>query len=247
MTPVWNAPSAYLLLSKKDVHLWRADLALAERSIQKLNQTLSIDERERAGRFHFEQDRRYFIVRRGILRTILGYYLNVEPGRLQFQYGKNGKPALADTFGNGTISFNISRSERLALFVFTRDREIGVDIEYMRDISEMEQIVERFFSVKENEVFRSLPKSQKREAFLNGWTCKEAFIKALGGGLSQSLDEFDVSLVPGEPARLLRISGDPKEASRWSLRTLRPAPNYVGTFAVKSHMFETKRWRWELT
>ena len=111
----------------------------------------------------------------------------------------------------------------------------------------MEQIAERLFSVKENEVFRSLPKSQKRGAFFKGWTCKEAFIKALGDGLFQPLEKFDVSLAPGEPASLLRIKDDSREASRWMIQDLKPAPNYAAAFAVKSHMFETKCWQWEVT
>jgi 4'-phosphopantetheinyl transferase len=120
-----------------------------------------------------------------------------------------------------------------------------VDIEHIRDTPEMEQIVERFFSIKENEVFRSLPESRKREAFFNGWTCKEAFVKALGDGLSRPLDEFDVSLIPGESAERSGIEGGSGEASQWSIQNLKPAPDYVGAFAVKSHSFEIKRWRWD--
>ena len=106
----------------------------------------------------------------------------------------------------------MSRSGGLALYGFTRDRSIGVDIELMRDIPEMNQIAERFFSISENAVFRSLPETMRTEAFFNCWTRKEGFIKAIGKGLSQPMDKFDVSLVPGESARLLRINGDSKRA-----------------------------------
>jgi 4'-phosphopantetheinyl transferase len=200
----------------------------------------------RAGRFHFQKDRRRFIIRHGMLRMILGRYLGVNASELRFSHGENGKPAITEKPGNGTIHFNLSHSNGVALFAFTRDREIGVDIEYIHHISDMEQIAERFFSKNENEVFRSLPQNQKREAFFIGWTCKEAFVKALGDGLSWPLNKFDVSLVPGEPANLLRIEGDSIERSRWSIKNLNPAPDYVGAFAVKSRIAEIKCWRWEI-
>jgi 4'-phosphopantetheinyl transferase len=235
MVPLWKIPQSELTLAEKDIHVWRADLDLPIMDFQKLYQTLSIAERVRAERLHFEKDRRRFIVGRGTLRTILGFYLNVEPGRLQFCYGKNGKPALADAFGNGTIHFNQSYSEGLGLYAFTRDQEIGVDIEYIRDIQEMNQIAERFFSAGENAVFRSLPESKKKEAFFNCWTRKEAFVKAKGQGLSLGFDQFEVSLTPGEAAALLSINGDFQEASCWSLQELDPELGFAGTLAVRGH------------
>jgi 4'-phosphopantetheinyl transferase len=198
----------------------------------------------RAERFHFEHDRKRFIVARGILRTILGWYLGVEHSRLQFCYRKNGKPALADTFGKGRIHFNLSHSEGLALYAFTRDREIGVDIEYIHDLSEMDQIAERFFSTGENNVFRELPESKKKEAFFRCWTCKEAFIKAIGDGLSHPLDKFDVSSVPGEPARLLGIEGDAKAASRWTIQELKPASGFAAAFAAEGRRWRLRCWQW---
>ncbi len=244
MGPSWNIPLSSLSLSNRDIHIWQADLDLPTISIQKLNQTLSIDERERAERFHFDQDRKRFIAGRGILRTILGCYLGVEPSLLHFCSGKNGKPRLAHTLGNGTIHFSLSHSEGIVLYGFTRGREIGVDIERVRDIPEMDQIAEQFFSVKENDIFRSLPENKKKGAFFNCWTRKEAFIKAIGDGFSRPLDKFDVSLVPGEPARLLSIEGDSKEASRWSIQDLKPPSGFAAAFAVEGQTWRLHCWEW---
>ena len=127
----------------------------------------------------------------------------------------------------------MSHSEGLALYGFTRDHEIGVDIEHIYDIPEMEQIAEQFFSVRENAVFHGLPESKRKEAFFNCWTRKEAFIKAVGDGLSRSLDSFEVSLLPGKPAHLLCVGNDPLEASRWHLRELTPAHGYTGALVVE--------------
>ena len=112
-----------------------------------LSQTLSPDERIRAKRFHSEKDRNRFVICHGILRILLASYLSVEPGELQFSFEKYGKPVLADSFGRVKIHFSMSRSGDKTLFAFTRSGEIGVDVEQMRNIFEMDQIVERCFSI----------------------------------------------------------------------------------------------------
>ncbi len=244
MELVWNAPTKPTQIEKGAVHIWRANLDLPTHDFRHLEEKLSIDEKIRAERLRFERDRNRFIVSSGILRTILGYYLDAEPDEIRLRYENRGKPRLGDAFHHTGIHFNLSHSEGLALYIFTRDHEAGIDIERIRDIPEMDKIVEQFFSKRERDVFRKLPERQKRKAFFNGWTCKEAFIKATGDGLSHPLDKFDVSLVPGEPAKLLSIEGDSREASQWSIQHLKLAPNYVGALAVKSQVFETKHWRW---
>jgi len=196
LSPSLSPPPLDIELPADEIHVWYACLEQPVSRFQRLKQLLSPDESMRAERFHFEEDRKRFIACHGILRTILGRYLNVDPSRLQFCNGKNGKPSLVDTLGSESIRFNSSKSNGVALFAFTRGREIGVDIEHIRDIPEMEQIAERFFSVKENAAFHTLPQSKKKEAFFNCWTRKEAFIKAIGEGLYCHLDKFDVSLAP---------------------------------------------------
>ncbi len=240
-------PPAKLTLGDDEIHIWFSVLDQKADVIYNFFQMLSPNERRRAGWFHCYEDKARFITRHGILRMILGHYLGVKPGEVQFYYGKNGKPAILETFGVGTIHFNLSHSNGAALFAFTRSHEIGVDIEYIHDVIEMEQIVNRFFSLNERDVFHSLPKSQKREAFFKGWTCKEAFVKALGDGLFKPLCKFDVSLVPGESSEVFRIEGNSREASRWSIQNLNPAPHYLGAFAVKSNLLQLKCWRWDST
>jgi len=244
MIPVWKSPPKSLLLLEKDVHIWRAALDLPNSDLEELKQKLSIDERIKAEHFHFERERRRFIVGRGILRRILGFYLSIKPVDLQFSYGKNGKPGLANSFGNRRIDFNMTRSEGLALYGFALDRQIGVDVERMRDIPEMNRIVEIFFSERENDIFRSLPENRKKEAFFRCWTRKEAFIKATGNGLSQSLDRFDVSMDPDEPARLLGIEGSSKATTRWSIQDLKPAPGFAAAFAVEGRKWQLHCWQW---
>jgi len=244
MEVVWKIPLTNLQLLKGEIHFWRTNLDLPIMGFQELFQRLSIDERMRAERFHFEKDGKQYVVGVGILREILGSYVGIEPSELRFCHGKYGKPRLSDVFGNETVYFNMSYSEGLALYGFSRDCEIGVDIEFVRDFPEMDKIAERFFSRKENEVFLSLPESKKKEAFFNCWTRKEAFVKAIGDGLYQPLDNFDVALIPGVPARLLRTEGDSKTASRWFIQDLKPAPGFIAAFAVEEYGCQPHFWQW---
>ena len=200
-------------------------------------------ERIRSESFHFERDRRHFIVARAVLRTILGRYLQIEPKRVQFSYGPHGKPELAERAGDGELRFNIAHSHELALYAFTRGREIGVDLEYLRNLPDAEQIAANFFSARENATLQALSTSQRQQAFFNCWTRKEAYIKAIGKGLSQPLDQFEVSLAPKAPASLLNVAGAPEEASRWSLKALTPAPGYAAALAVEGHRWRPTFWQ----
>ncbi len=238
---VWNLPPADLNLSSNAVHVWRASLEQPALPIQQLAQTLSEDEQLRAKRFYFERDRKHFIVGRGMLRTILGHYANTEPNQLQFSYGSRGKPALASTNTDSMLQFNLSHSNGLALYAVTRDRQIGIDLEYIRPISDIEQLTKRFFSPSEYSVIRSLPKNEQQVTFFKIWTCKEAYLKATGEGLAQ-LQQVEVSLTDGETCQL-NIHRDSQGATYWSLQMLAPATDYVAALAVEGHDWDLSCWQ----
>ncbi len=240
----WSSPPRTLILGSDEVHVWRAVLDLKASGVQSLQQTLSEDERARAERFHFQKDRERFTVGRGMLRVILGRYLNKEPGQLRFYYGRHGKPSLARESGDDELRFNMSHSYGLALFAITQGREIGVDLEPIRTDLPHEEIAERFFTPREVAALRVLSASVQPQAFFNCWTRKEAYIKARGEGLTVRLDQFDVSLAPGEPAALLYNSRDLQEVCRWSLQELVPWPGYVAALAVEGAGWRLKCWQW---
>ena len=229
----WLFPPSSLTLSKDDVHVWLAELGPPAARVQQMAQCLSETERIKSDSFHFKRDRMHFIVSRAVLRMILGRYLQIEPKGVQFSYGHHGKPDLAEPLGESTLRFNLAHSQDLALYAFTLDREIGVDLEYLRVISDIKQIASEFFSANEITTLHALPASQRRQAFFNCWTPKEAYIKAIGKGLSQPLDQFEVLLAPTESACLRSVERDPERASRWSLSALTPAPGYVAALAVQ--------------
>jgi 4'-phosphopantetheinyl transferase len=245
----WPPAPGKPVLMDGEVHVWGAPLEQERASVDAFFRTLSPDERERAGRFYFERDRRHFIVGRGVLRNILGRYLDLEPQALVFSYGPKGKPSLAQELVKAAppavdLRFNLSHSGGLALYAFTYGRDLGVDIEQLRALEDAERIASRFFAAGEVRVFGALPTPLRMQGFFNCWTRKEAYIKATGEGLSMPLDCFEVSLIPGEPARFLRVEGEPAAALRWFLRELDPASGYVAAVCVERQDWTLQCWRW---
>lgn len=231
-------------IANDQVHVWSAMLNQPPAYLQRFLNTLSSDERDRANRFHFDRDRQHFIAARGILRTILSYYLPHKPEQLCFRYTKYGKPYLEIADISCDLRFNLSHSHGMAVFAFTKGQEIGVDIEWIRKGISREQIAERYFSHHEVSALHRLSEDQQDEAFFNCWTRKEAFIKAKGEGLSMPLDEFTVSLAPGEPASLLSLKNYPQELSRWTLRELSPPAGFAAAVAVEVLAPKLELWKW---
>lgn len=213
------------------MHVWRARLDPPDDSLMAV---LSPEERERAARFHFERDRSRFAMGRGYLRALLGRYVGCAPEQIVFRYGQRGKPSLAaDATG---LEFNAAHSHDVALFAFALGAPVGVDVELVRPGPAEEGIADRFFSPLEAEALRSLPEAERREAFFRCWTRKEAFVKANGEGLTYGLDQFTVSLSPDEPARLVDVARDPREADAWSLHHVDPGDSYIGAVAVRGRV-----------
>ena len=232
-----------LALDDKDVHIWRVSLRQSPALLQQLRQTLSADEAARAARFHFPHDREAFIVARGILRYLLTGYLNAEPQQLTFGYEQAGKPFLSGGFAN-QIFFNLSHSHNMAFYAISYQPKVGIDVEYIRPITDIEQIAARNFSPNENAQLRSLPQHMLVESFFNCWTRKEAYVKAIGNGISHPLQDFDVSLMPGEPARLLSISGSESEAARWTMSDLEPSAGYAAAVVVEGSGYSILHHEW---
>ncbi len=242
--PQWRPPPDDLVLNSDEVHVWQASLDQAPFQVRLLQDTLSTDERARAERFYFEKDRQRFIVARGVLRAILGRYLNRAPEALGFLYNAYGKPALAGEPDGTPIHFNLSHSHDIALYAVTRHREVGIDLERIRLDLAFEDIAERFFSPAEAETLRTLPTEIQRQTFFRFWTRKEAYAKARGEGLSLPLDQLDVLLTPG-PSEV--ASGDPAgspKAAGWSFQEPTPAPGYAAALAMQGHGLRLACWRW---
>jgi len=193
---------------------------------------LSSQERIRAGRFRFERHRRRFVVCRALVRNVLGAHIDVAPEQIRFAYGVHGKPRLDGDVDCG-VRFNVSHSGDWALVAITEGKEVGVDIERVTPIDDIEGLMEQVFSPLEQDTLNAVPEPDRLDAFYAGWTRKEAYIKARGDGLQRALDTFDIELAPGEPARLIQVRDEPEEARRWRLESLDTVPGYAAALCVE--------------
>jgi 4'-phosphopantetheinyl transferase len=222
------------VLPHDEIHVWKQKLNSEFAGVELFGRTLSADELQRAGRFRFDAGRNEYIVARGTLRVLLGSYLNIPPGQLLFTYSEYGRPSLVNDSPVRDVDFNISHSSGVALLAFARGRKIGIDVEYVRRDFGTSEIAEHFFSTAERAVLRDLPQEQRHEAFFRCWTRKEAYIKALGEGLSHPLDQFDVSLAPAVPAALLATRPDAQEVRHWKLWDIEVPGDYAAALAAET-------------
>ena len=228
----WLSPPADLRLQNNEVHVWRSTLDLPTELFAKL---LSSDEQVRADRFRFNQHRQRFIAGRGILRSLLGHYLQIPPDQVQFIYSEKGKPSLA----NQRLQFNVAHSQGLALYAVALDRPVGVDLEQVRAIVDLNALTQRFFSPNEHAAICNLPLDQQSQAFFRYWTCKEAYLKATGEGLAK-LQALEISLSSNQ-ACLTKIPQGSIED--WHLRELAPAEEFVGAIVASSQNCSFTCWQ----
>jgi 4'-phosphopantetheinyl transferase len=160
--------------------------------------------------------------------------LHSRPDRVEFDNGPRGKPRLAGDFAESDLRFNLSHCGNVALYAFSRGREIGVDVEAVQEMRDADAIAARFFSPRENQNYLALDPRDRPLGFFNCWTRKEAFIKAIGDGLHFPLDAFDVSLAPGDPATILRVGDVAGDACGWTLHDVDPGlPGYAAAVVVR--------------
>lgn len=212
----------YLDFNNEELYLYLSSIKNISEP-QKLYNYLSISEIEKANNFKFEEDTFRFILGHSLTRMILGKYLGIFPSKLNFNYGDSGKPQVENTEQN--IFFNISHSNEFVAIIFSKIRLIGVDIEHIDKNKENEKIVRNFFNKKEVEAYFNLKDSQKIEAFYRYWTCKEAYVKAIGKGLNCSFKSFNVSNIY---SKSITIKGKGIESEKWNIKAFNHGEKYVG-------------------
>jgi 4'-phosphopantetheinyl transferase len=207
-------PTSPSNLPEHEVHLWRLKLEQPEQHVDEFISLLSSEEQRRAAKFRFERDRNRFVVARGVLRTILASYLNYEPDQLELSYGPYGKPYVPHR--SYAIQFNLAHSHEVVLYAFALERNVGVDVEQIRELPDVEQMATTYLTEQENAVFKSLPRGRKSRAFFESWTRKEAYLKAIGTGLAQPFTRINPSITFG-----------------WSIMSFTPDPDYVAALAIE--------------
>ncbi|BAS58585.1 4'-phosphopantetheinyl transferase HetI [Leptolyngbya boryana NIES-2135] len=200
-------------LGDSEVHIWQVNLDEVQLHL------LSADEQVRADRFKFEQHRKRFIAGRSFLRSLLSRYCQADPMALEFEYSSHGKPALK----RSRIQFNLAHSQHLALYAVTYDRLVGIDVEAIRPMDDLESLVQRFFLPSEYKAIRA-----DNALFFQYWTCKEAFLKAIGTGISK-LKELEI-----ENAQLKTIPVEAR-SRKWHLQQLSIQDDFAGAIAVEQN------------
>jgi 4'-phosphopantetheinyl transferase len=237
---LWQPPPADLRLATDAVHVWRASLDQPAERLDGFRATLADDELARAERLRFPEHRSRFVVAHGLLRAILARYLGAEPAEIRFRYGRWGKPFLLDE--RDPLRFNMTHSEDMVLFAVTTGCEVGIDVERINPHRAIDRLARRYFSEAENAAFAAVSEAMRGEAFFTCWTRKEAYIKAIGRGLSLPLHLFDVSLAPEEPPAILGSREDPEAPSRWRVLAVNPGPGYAAAVVVELGPCEVELW-----
>jgi 4'-phosphopantetheinyl transferase len=214
----WQVPPVEIVLAPAQVHLWR--ISLAADQTQESASPLSRDEQARADRFKFERDRRRFIASRSRLRAILAHYLDCDPAAIRFEYAQYGKPHLPTA---PDLQFNLSHSGELALCAVTQTHRVGVDLEELRPLSHFPSLSQRCLSATELAALQQLPEAVQPVTFLQYWTGKEAYLKAIGKGLSESLQRVELQWHPTPQFCQVPEPGD------WHLQPVNPGAGYVAT------------------
>jgi 4'-phosphopantetheinyl transferase len=211
--------------SYTSLDLWYVDLDVSGDALSCFRHWLSDDELAKAERFHSDLDRARYIVGRAALRRVLADRLGCSPAAIRLSYGRNGKPMLEG--GRGHVEFNLAHSGGDAIIALAGRAAIGVDIEFLRPIADVESLARLVFSDVERREFALAP--DPVSAFLNGWTRKEAYVKALGLGLTAPLSEITVSL--SGRAELFSTGLRDQAVSNWRLLNV-PHPRAVVALAL---------------
>lgn len=218
-----------LTFQRSQVHIWKVPLPLPEKTVTRLSECLNPEERERSRKFRFPEDQQRYISARGALRTILGLYLNNRPGDLAFGYGNHGKPFLARPLGALGIDFNLSHCRDMVLISVTSQERIGVDVETVRMLPELDDIVGNHFSSEERASIESADGQAKTRLFFHVWTRREATAKARGLDLAAALSDIKIAFyAPGSGVRL-----EQEGEGAWSLHDLQLGPACIGAVCVE--------------
>lgn len=234
----WRIAPEHLRLQKTEAHVWLANLD--EENAAEFDRLLSADEQVRAERFRFAQDRKRFVAARGFLRVILGKYLQTDPRSIRFQYNEYGKPSLTGQFPS-SIKFNLSHSDETAIYAFTIDREIGVDVERIKPSFIDEGMLSYCLTAREISRFRELSESEGELFFFDCWTLKEAYLKLYGKGLSLPANQIETALFIESSNGLFENETQPRQ-QRPAFPELPSIPGCAAALAIEGDKPHIKFW-----
>ena len=228
----WSSPVSFPVLENGDVHVWKAPLLKSKAELDELLSYLSVSEQDRANKFLVAHAKNEFIVARGLLRKLLAGYLCITPKEIEFRQNQYGKPGLVDSAL--PIQFNISHSKGLAVFVFTLNDAVGIDVEHVNWRVDVEAIAKKFFLDVEVAALMAMPEDVRLPAFFHFWTCKEAVTKASGVGICTALSQLEIVGDCFVSPKIGVYHADDGVVDKWVLHSLLIESDYVVTLAVRN-------------
>ncbi len=229
----WNHAPEQIQLKTGDVHLWRSQRQPDPAQIEAWFQQLPSPEQQRADSMGSMKRRNEYIRARHYLRQLLARYLNTPARAIPLQRTPTGKTHIALPHNPLFLTFNLSHAQEQLLFAFTRRHAIGVDIEAIQPKRPLAALAQRFFTPQENQQLQLLPPENYPAAWYRCWTCKEAWSKARGGNLQQTLNTLNVHIDPKRPFAFNTLPPDDTPTQNWTLRPLDVASNYAAACAVE--------------
>ena len=217
------------------IHLWRASLDGLATSLPQWTAILSPQEQHRANRFRFERDRERFVVRRGVLRVVLARYLGLAPGEVELATAPNGKPTVSPACRRVDLRFSSSHSGGLACYAVTVGADVGVDVERIRPMPDLDDIARLYFAESERGALARRPAGAGRlEEFFRLWTTKEAVLKATGDGLTRPLASVEISADVTTGRARVALHRDTGDCVEWSVTWMTPVDGFVAAVATES-------------
>lgn len=229
-----------------EIHVWWSMLDQHQNNINKYYKILSQQEQKKVNKFRFQLLRDRQIVSRGILKQLISKYISTDLEEIEFTYNKYGKPLLCRKLDESNLYFSISHSEYLGMFAFAKGNSIGVDVEKIQELFiNLEDVIKLCFSDFEKSWFTDVSAKMKNEVFYKVWTAKEAFIKAMGIGLSFPLTNINYKLNSDNDLSFHSMSNYCKYMRKWEIVTFNPQSNFIASLVMESNGLKLKQFCWE--
>lgn len=240
----WRPPPNCSCLGPSGIHIWRGRYCFNLSQARIFESYLSEEEALRIGRLIRASDRERYVFAHGMLRSVIGYYIGCSPRDIVFKFNAFGKPSLSGSEEPGSIHFNMAHSGDVVLLALCRQSDIGIDVEKIRDIPKIYQMIDHNFSSEERGYLHNLPVNRLRESFFAQWVLKESFIKGLGVGLSYPLQDFTIKPEINKGEVTNRYNVLPKSGPYWQCQLFAPFPGYVGAVAAQDIFEAPNLWNY---
>lgn len=220
-------------LSSDEIQVWIFNPNETRFAASALTLILATDELSRAQRLMFDHHREEFIASRWFLRNVLGTVSGIHPAQVRFEYSVHGKPILHPEINKGNVQFSLSRSAGVTVVALSIDRRVGIDVERMQPVADLDRLTNFVLSDNERLQLKRVPMTDRIRCFLTFWTLKEAYLKANGLGLIDDMQGIGFRIEYNQYVILEQAPILHRENSKWQFELLRIGPDVVSAIAYE--------------